>query len=866
MKKIKIAIPTVFRHTRAARPRADHPRAQSMTEFALALPVLLMLIFGIIEFGRIMQAWLALENGARFGVRFASTGNFNPAYCDDAAIALEHVFPGIANQDLSAGVYDCQVPDSVDDADDRTAALQDYARLPSIRDAAISGATGIAWDSAVSGNYVEYLRQAYLSSSFTQANRGIPAEEGYLNVMICSNRVHDNGDRVVVNNNAQYYSPYPPGKQEDYRFPAVCEVFSNDMTTVRRFIDDAGGPGDRVRVVLTYRHPLIMPFLSNWWNTLRLTSEREALVEKFRNSRVTGLTSPIVFAPSDTPVPTNTPLPAQCEGAGSVLREIWTGVSGSSLSNLTSWFRYPYWPNVSDFPTSFDMNTYGDNYGSRWRAYLCPPYDGAYTFYISSDDYSELRLNSSGQDAGGAAVIASVNGYTSYQQWAKYGSQKSAAINLQGGQLYYIEAIHKEGTGGDSLSVGWSGPTPLSDTPAVIQGSYLVPLPPQPTPTPEPASCDQLTVLRGAANDQGETLLMDKDGTSGQFQAYLRNEGPYPVYLLGANLTYNNGWHDEVQGPPATASFNRYTFAGASIFDPGNRGFPLNHDFTTPKLIDVFAEGTFGWDFAAPTRFGFMPHVVSYPPPAAGVPTAVVNPYPGPGTNRVNYYWSSDFSGSVEYKVVPTYGPTVVCTASLQGNSGPSITAYRGTTAISGPFVINAPFYFGATVSETPEYVFFYVYDSTGDLVHWFKDTSSPFCFNNTCTTMTPNVDRWWMGGSAAPGDVITNGSYTLEILAQDKDPRRKASRIVETFTITAPTPTNTNTATRTLTPSRTPLPTSTFTPSRTPTVTRTGTNTNTPLPTNTRSPSRTPTPSLTPTKTPTPTACLTPFEMGGCR
>ena len=62
--------------------------AQSMVEFALALPVLLLLTFGVIEFGRLLQAWLALENGARFGARYAVTGEFNVTYCDEAATAL----------------------------------------------------------------------------------------------------------------------------------------------------------------------------------------------------------------------------------------------------------------------------------------------------------------------------------------------------------------------------------------------------------------------------------------------------------------------------------------------------------------------------------------------------------------------------------------------------------------------------------------------------------------------------------------------------------------------------------------------------------------------------------------------------------
>ena len=34
----------------------------------------------------------------------------------------------------------------------------------------------------------------------------------------------------------------------------------------------------------------------------------------------------------------------------------------------------------------------------------------------------------------------------------------SAPVNLVAGQQYYIEAFAKEGTGGDNLSVAWSGP------------------------------------------------------------------------------------------------------------------------------------------------------------------------------------------------------------------------------------------------------------------------------------------------------------------------------------------------------------------------------------------------------------------------
>ena len=95
-------------------------RGQGMVEFMLVLPVMLVVLFVIIELARLLHAWLAVENGARFGVRYAVTGEYDPAYCAG--------FPG--------GVCDEQ-------------AEQDAARIPSIKDVATSGAAGILRDPAV---------------------------------------------------------------------------------------------------------------------------------------------------------------------------------------------------------------------------------------------------------------------------------------------------------------------------------------------------------------------------------------------------------------------------------------------------------------------------------------------------------------------------------------------------------------------------------------------------------------------------------------------------------------------------------------------------------------------------------------------
>src|SRR6185369_14615417 len=49
--------------------------------------------------------------------------------------------------------------------------------------------------------------------------------------------------------------------------------------------------------------------------------------------------------------------------------------------------------------------------------------------------------------------------------------QKSAPISLAAGQKYYIEALHKEGGGGDCIAVGWQLPSGVYERP--IPGSRL---------------------------------------------------------------------------------------------------------------------------------------------------------------------------------------------------------------------------------------------------------------------------------------------------------------------------------------------------------------------------------------------------------
>ena len=54
--------------------RKDGERGAAAVEFALVLPILLLLVFGIIDFGRALNAQLTLTQAAREGVRLAALG------------------------------------------------------------------------------------------------------------------------------------------------------------------------------------------------------------------------------------------------------------------------------------------------------------------------------------------------------------------------------------------------------------------------------------------------------------------------------------------------------------------------------------------------------------------------------------------------------------------------------------------------------------------------------------------------------------------------------------------------------------------------------------------------------------------------
>ncbi|MBJ6609584.1 MAG: discoidin domain-containing protein [Candidatus Thiothrix moscowensis] len=141
------------------------------------------------------------------------------------------------------------------------------------------------------------------------------------------------------------------------------------------------------------------------------------------------------------------------KGAG-VLLQRWDGITGTSISALTSSAHYQNdAPDYAATLSSFTVTDSGkDNFGQRLTGFIKPTQSGKYQFAIIGDDNTQLRLSTNAV-LDGAPVIASQNSWGSYQDWASAGV--SALIDLEAGQVYALEALHKEGGGADHVSVAW---------------------------------------------------------------------------------------------------------------------------------------------------------------------------------------------------------------------------------------------------------------------------------------------------------------------------------------------------------------------------------------------------------------------------
>ncbi len=277
----------------------------------------------------------------------------------------------------------------------------------------------------------------------------------------------------------------------------------------------------------------------------------------------------------------------EASGSSGLTRQYWTGIGGTTVADLTGNTAYPNSPTGSDVVSSLRVSNWGnpsvtqnwaDNYGQRLRGYLTAPATGSYTFWIASDDSSELWLSTNDQ-ASSRVRIATVVGWTSVDSWTSQTNQRSAAITLTVGQRYFIEVLHKEGGGGDHLSVGWRRPADgAGSAPAqIVPGSVLSPLGSTGTnitlvnPGFENGMTGWSTWANSVANEAAD---YQEDGTSnsGSFHlAHWMPDNAYQVYTYQIVTGLTNGSYTvrawiRNSGGQTTTNVSAKNYGGSLLF------------------------------------------------------------------------------------------------------------------------------------------------------------------------------------------------------------------------------------------------------------------------------------------------------------
>jgi len=171
------------------------------------------------------------------------------------------------------------------------------------------------------------------------------------------------------------------------------------------------------------------------------------------------------------------------EGLGTVVMEIWEGITGSALTDLTGDASYPDNPTRTEELTAFDTgdSAIGADYGGRIYGWLYVPVTGDYTFYFTSADEGELWL-STDDDPDNVQLLAHELVWGSYNTF----SHIAGPISLVAGEKYYIMAVWKQGPDWEHCQAAWKGPGIRERE--VINGSYLSPFEPVTAFGPNPGN------------------------------------------------------------------------------------------------------------------------------------------------------------------------------------------------------------------------------------------------------------------------------------------------------------------------------------------------------------------------------------------
>jgi PA14 domain. len=243
-----------------------------------------------------------------------------------------------------------------------------------------------------------------------------------------------------------------------------------------------------------------------------------------------------------------------------IVQKVWQNGSGNSFDRPT----FNTDPDSVYQLSGFDGGGHGEYYQSEIEAFLIPPKDGDYTFWLTTDNKGELHL-SSDELPSNSNLIASLSNYAGPNEWTKYSGQQSSPVTLEGGKPYYIRGIYSEGSGGDHIRVGWDKPgdTVGSEPTEIIPPENLIPF--RTATGVDSFGTTDTTTIGSVSSSVGIPKLSSEYATTTSVSAAAGAnldtiEGSSLIEVVGVPTTSSMG----METATATTSTSAGTVAGAS--------------------------------------------------------------------------------------------------------------------------------------------------------------------------------------------------------------------------------------------------------------------------------------------------------------
>jgi hypothetical protein len=519
-------------------------------------------------------------------------------------------------------------------------------------------------------------------------------------------------------------------------------------------------------------------------------------------------------APTPNPIAANSQI-GIVTAKGSIRYHRYDNIGGS-LTDLMNSPKFPNFPDIVAYPTLLENpgggGEHADNYGAQLVGFLHPPVTGPYKFFVSADDASVVYLSTDESPANKVAIAREPD-WAGFRNFIDQGPEDrdgnagngaetinanrgapgagmniSAPLTLQAGCKYYVEVLHKEGTGGDYTSVAWQypGSPVIANGSLPITGAFLSPYDIPATigaGLPLDVSTAQNRIVTFSANISGSPTLLIQ---------WYRNDEP----ITGAttpSLTYGPVKYPDDNG----ARF--YVVAQNVLNSVTSRVATLTVSSDTEPPVCVSATASFGLASvlvrfdelvdpnAAGDSFNYeLPgrtiQAVTVNPDGMSVTVAVDPPFDIDSGYSITMSGISDIGGNVRTSCTLNFHTAVISpgfalqrlyqgiggntvgdlTASPKYPNSPDSETHVGL--LEGP--INAFEAYGTSLSGwllppvSGNYNFFMSTDDGGEF--WLSTDSSPVNLVRIANEPSWNGVRDWLGTARRTAAAPENRSTTL--------------------------------------------------------------------------------------------------------